>query len=84
MNPYPSDIEQQMQRLFKSLNEENRRRYAAIEATKLGWVEYRALLNSSMNYPHPQPLSLRRREPEVLFLSFWERARVRGNLTVHT
>lgn len=37
MNPYPSDIEQQMQGLYKSLNEKDRRRYAAIEATKLGW-----------------------------------------------
>lgn len=26
-----------MQRLYKSLNEKDRRRYAAIEATKLGW-----------------------------------------------
>lgn len=37
MNPYPRDIEQQMQRFYKSLNEKDRRRYAAIEATKLGW-----------------------------------------------
>jgi hypothetical protein len=37
MNPYPSDIEQQMQRLHRSLNEKDRRRYAAIEAAKLGW-----------------------------------------------
>jgi hypothetical protein len=36
MKPYPSDIEQQMQRLYKSLNEKDRRRYAAIEAAKLG------------------------------------------------
>jgi Rhodopirellula transposase DDE domain len=37
MTPYPCDIEQQMQRLHKSLNEKDRRRYAAIEAAKLGW-----------------------------------------------
>jgi hypothetical protein len=37
MNPYPCDIEQQMQRLHKSLNKKDRRRYAAIEAAKLGW-----------------------------------------------
>lgn len=37
MNPYSSDIEQQMLRLYKSLNEKDRRRYAAIEAAKLGW-----------------------------------------------
>lgn len=37
MHPYPRDVEQQMQRLYKSLNEKDRRRYAAIEAVKLGW-----------------------------------------------
>jgi hypothetical protein len=37
MNPYSCDIEQQMLRLYKSLNEKDRRRYAAIEAAKLGW-----------------------------------------------
>jgi hypothetical protein len=37
MNPYSSDIEQQMLRLYKSLNEKDRRRYGAIEAAKLGW-----------------------------------------------
>jgi Rhodopirellula transposase DDE domain len=34
---YPSEIEEQMKRLYKSLNEKDRRRYAAIEAVKLGW-----------------------------------------------
>ena len=34
---YSSQIEQQMQRLYQSLSEKDRRRYAAIEATKLGW-----------------------------------------------
>jgi hypothetical protein len=37
MTPYSSEIEQQMQRLYSSLNEKDRRRYAAIEAIKLGW-----------------------------------------------
>jgi Rhodopirellula transposase DDE domain len=37
MTPYSSAIEQQMQRLYSSLNEKDRRRYAAIEAIKLGW-----------------------------------------------
>jgi hypothetical protein len=39
MLPYTSDIELQMQRLYKSLNEKDRRRYAAIEAAKLVWGE---------------------------------------------
>jgi len=34
---YTRDHEQQMLRLYKSLNEKDRRRYAAIEASKLGW-----------------------------------------------
>lgn len=37
MPSYTKDIELQMQRLYKSLNEKDRRRYAAIEAAKLGW-----------------------------------------------
>jgi Rhodopirellula transposase DDE domain len=37
MNPYASAIEVQMQRLYASLSEKDRRRYAAIEAVKLGW-----------------------------------------------
>ena len=37
MPSYTSEIEQKMQRLYKSLNEKDRRRYAAIEAAKLGW-----------------------------------------------
>ncbi|MBW4553906.1 MAG: hypothetical protein KME35_22795 [Aphanocapsa sp. GSE-SYN-MK-11-07L] len=36
MQPYPSVVEQQMQRLYQSLNERDRRRYAAVEASKLG------------------------------------------------
>jgi hypothetical protein len=33
---YDADVEEQMRNLFHSLNEKDRRRYAAIEATKLG------------------------------------------------
>jgi hypothetical protein len=39
---YPEDVERLMRRLFGSLRESDRRRYAAIEAAKLGHggVEY--------------------------------------------
>jgi DNA replicative helicase MCM subunit Mcm2 (Cdc46/Mcm family) len=37
MPSYPQEIEQQMHRLYASLSEKDRRRYAAIEAAKLGW-----------------------------------------------
>jgi hypothetical protein len=39
---YPEDVERLMRRLFASLKESDRRRYAAIEAAKLGHggVEY--------------------------------------------
>lgn len=37
MNPYPFKVEQQMQEFYHSLSEKDRRRYAAIEAVKLGW-----------------------------------------------
>ena len=42
MDAYPAVIERMMQRLFGSLGESARRRYAAIEAAKLGHggVEY--------------------------------------------
>ena len=36
MNPYSTKVEQQMLRLYCSLNERDRRRYAGIEAEKLG------------------------------------------------
>lgn len=46
METYAPDIERVMKRLFDSLNERDRRRYAAVEATKLGHggVEYIARL----------------------------------------
>jgi hypothetical protein len=37
MQPYPIEVEQQMQRFYHSLSEQDRRRYAAVEALKLGW-----------------------------------------------
>ncbi len=37
MEPYSPEIEQQMCRFYQSLSEKDRRRYAAIEALKLGW-----------------------------------------------
>jgi hypothetical protein len=42
MDAYAPEIERQMRRLFESLGEKDRRRYAAIEATKLGHggIEY--------------------------------------------
>jgi len=36
MDAYTPEIERMMKRLFESLGEDDRRRYAAIEATKLG------------------------------------------------
>ena len=42
MDGYPGDVERLMRRLFGSLKESDRRRYAAIEAAKLGHggIEY--------------------------------------------
>lgn len=36
MQPYPAEVEQQMHRFYQSLSEKDRRRYAAVEALKLG------------------------------------------------
>ena len=42
MDEYPKVLEGQMGKFFRSLNERDRRRYAAVEATKLGHggIEY--------------------------------------------
>ena len=42
MDGYSSKVESQMARLYRSLNERDRRRYAAVEADRLGHggVEY--------------------------------------------
>lgn len=37
MQAYPTEIEQTMQRFYRCLSEKDRRRYAAVEALKLGW-----------------------------------------------
>ena len=46
MGAYPVDVEAKMKRLFGWLSEKDRRRYAAVEAAKLGHggVEYIARL----------------------------------------
>jgi len=36
-SPYDEKTEQLMLKFYQSLNERERRRYAAVEATKLGW-----------------------------------------------
>ena len=36
MNPYPPEIERLMQKMYQTLSEKDQRRYAAIEALKLG------------------------------------------------
>ena len=48
MEAYPVDVEAKMKRLFGWLSEKDRRRYAAVEAAKLGHggVEYIACLLS--------------------------------------
>jgi hypothetical protein len=44
--PYPPKVEQSMKTLYRSLREKDQRRYAAVEATKLGHggIEYIATL----------------------------------------
>ena len=37
MKPYPVHIVRQMVNLYRSLSEKDRRRYAAVEASKLGY-----------------------------------------------
>jgi hypothetical protein len=46
MVPYSAKIEQAMKTMYRSLREKDQRRYAAVEATKLGHggVEYMATL----------------------------------------
>jgi hypothetical protein len=46
MAPYPSYVERHMKALYESLSEKDRRRYAAVEAEKLGHggAEYVAAL----------------------------------------
>jgi hypothetical protein len=46
MKPYSEEIEQLMKAMFCVLSEKDRRRYAAVEAKKLGWggIDYICLL----------------------------------------
>src|SRR5262249_48774801 len=46
MDPYPEDVEQKMEQFADWLSEKDRRRYAAVEALKLGHggIEYIAYL----------------------------------------
>ena len=37
VTPYPAAVERQMKELYSSLNEKDRRRYAAVEAAKFGY-----------------------------------------------
>lgn len=37
LRPYAKEIEEQMRKLYQSLTEKDKRRYAAVEATKLGY-----------------------------------------------
>jgi hypothetical protein len=37
VEPYPAEVERQMKALYAQLNERDRRRYAAVEAAKLGY-----------------------------------------------
>ena len=42
---YPEETEKQMKSFFDSLNERDRRRYAAIEAIKLGHGQYLRIIS---------------------------------------
>ena len=55
MDAYAPGIERMMKRLFDSLSENDRRRYAAIEATKLGHggIEYIAQRAAVRSQDHP-------------------------------
>jgi hypothetical protein len=45
ITPYPKEVESQMKTLYESLSEKDRRRYAAIEAAKLGRGGHRYLVD---------------------------------------
>ncbi len=59
MQPYPSDISEQMQRYYKSLSEKDRRRYAAIEALKLGYGGISYISQLMGCHAHTIPLGLK-------------------------
>jgi hypothetical protein len=68
--PYPAEIERQMRVFFDSLSEKDRRRYAAVEAAKLGHggVEYVVALLGC------DPKTVRRGREDVEQLPFDELA----------
>jgi len=64
---YSSDVEQRMKTLYESLSEKDRRRYAAIEADKLGYggpaymvqllgCDYKTLQRGLKELDHPPEL----------------------------
>jgi hypothetical protein len=64
---YPRQVERQMKALYESLSEKDRRRYAAIEATKLGYggpsymkwllgADYKTLARGRKELVHPPEL----------------------------
>ncbi len=73
MDAYAPGIERMMKRLFDSLREDDRRRYAAIEATKLGHggVEYIARVL------HCDPKTIRQGQAELEGTDDLEVGRVR-------
>lgn len=67
VKPYLPEIEERMKSLYESLNEKDRRRYAAIEAAKLGYggqtymasllgVDYKTLRRGLEDLDHPPDL----------------------------
>jgi hypothetical protein len=67
VKPYPPEIEERMKSLYKSLNERDRRKYAAIEAAKLGYggrtylvallgLDYKTLRRGLGDLDHPPEL----------------------------
>lgn len=67
IKPYPREIEERMKTLYGSLNEKDRRQYAAIEAAKLGYggqaylvallgVDYKTLRRGLAELDHPPDL----------------------------
>ena len=73
MDAYPPDIERVMKRLFDSLREKDRRRYAAVEAAKLGHggIEYVARLLGC------DPKTVRQGQSELEGTEDLDRVRVR-------
>ena len=53
MDAYAPEIERKMKRLFDSLSENDRRRYAAVEATKLGHGGIEYIANCCSATPRP-------------------------------